>query len=247
MLFSPVYTEAHPRRSAAFAARMNLRDASPAATGYSVCKLVTPTTPTHPTGTLYPFSFQSLAEPYSPSCSNGTPSISFNFILLQTLSLTTDGYTPLPSKKVQRVPSEAEGYPVFSAVPTSQDPEIRPGRSRSSLFTDNESPACPERSRGATNHGSQFLSPVPLRPRGHGAKMLWNVVVTPHRETSPLLPVSKSMSRADAGCGNVTLPIPGQVSCRKAGWPGKHPQGCGIERAGKAGSVRLGQHALLES
>jgi hypothetical protein len=107
MLFSPVYIEAHPRRSrvfvsriglrdAAIASRMNLRDAFPPAIGYSVCKLVTPATPTAPTGTLYLFSFQSLAEPCSPSCSNGTPSISFNFILLRTLSLTTDGYTPLP-------------------------------------------------------------------------------------------------------------------------------------------------------
>jgi hypothetical protein len=31
MLFSPVYTEAHPRRNAAFASRMNLRDAGLAA------------------------------------------------------------------------------------------------------------------------------------------------------------------------------------------------------------------------
>jgi hypothetical protein len=94
--------------------------------------------------------------------------------------------------------------------------------------------------------GPPFLSHVPLRPRRHGAKMLLNVVLTPLRETSPLLPVSKSMSRADAGCGNVIPPSPGQVSCRKAAWPGKHPQGCGFLRAGKAGSVRLGQHALLE-
>jgi hypothetical protein len=84
MLSSPVYTKAHPRRIALAAT-----------TGYPVCKLVTPKAPTDPTSTLYLFSFQSLADPYSPSCSNGTPSISFNFILLQTLSLTTDGYTPL--------------------------------------------------------------------------------------------------------------------------------------------------------
>jgi hypothetical protein len=43
-----------------------------------------------------------------------------------------------------------------------------------------------------------------------------NVVLKPRRETSPLVPVSKS-SRADAGCGNFILPIPGQVSCRQAG------------------------------
>jgi hypothetical protein len=101
-------------------------------------------------------------------------------------------------------------------------------------------------SSASDRDGPGFLSYVPLRPRAHGARMLWNVVVTPHRETSPPVPVSKSMSRADAGCGNVILPSPGQVSCRKAAWPGKPPQGCGSLRAGKAGSVRLGQHALLE-
>lgn len=95
MLFFPVYTESHPRRIAAFASRMNLRDADPATTGFSVCKRVTPTTPTGPTGSLHPFSFQSLARSYSPSCSNGTPFISFDFILLRTLSLPTGGYTPL--------------------------------------------------------------------------------------------------------------------------------------------------------
>jgi hypothetical protein len=101
-------------------------------------------------------------------------------------------------------------------------------------------------SSASDRDGPRFLSPVPLRRKRHGARMLWNVAVTPHRETSPLLPVSKSMSRADAGCGIVIVPSPGQVSCRKAAWPGMPPQGCEIERAGKAGSVRLGQHALLE-
>ena len=100
-------------------------------------------------------------------------------------------------------------------------------------------------SSASDRDGPRFFSPVPLRPRRHGARMLWNVVVTPHWETSPLVPVSKS-SRADAGCGYVIHPIPGQVSCRQAGWPGKHPEGCRFPRAGKAGSVRLGQHALLE-
>jgi hypothetical protein len=106
LLSSPVYIESHPLRSTifvsriglrdvAFASRMNLGDAVPAATGYSICKLVTPT-PTDPTGTLYPFSFQSLAEPYSPSCSNGTPFIPFNFILLQTLSFPTGGIPTPP-------------------------------------------------------------------------------------------------------------------------------------------------------
>src|SRR5258708_25956975 len=32
----------------------------------------------------------------APSCSNGTPFISFNFIPLRALFLATDGYTPLP-------------------------------------------------------------------------------------------------------------------------------------------------------
>jgi hypothetical protein len=64
--------------------------------GQTVYKLVTPRASTAPTSTWYLFSFQSFAEPYSPSCSNGTPFISFNFISLQTIFLTTDGYTPLP-------------------------------------------------------------------------------------------------------------------------------------------------------
>src|SRR5260370_19782155 len=119
MLSSAVYAESYPRRSAAFASPMNRRDASPPTTGFSV-----PTTPTDPTGTSYPFSFQSLAEPYSPSCPNGTSFISFRFILLQTLSLTTDGYTPSPQKSPA---------------------EIRPGRSlfshHGSRVTDHESRA----------------------------------------------------------------------------------------------------------
>jgi hypothetical protein len=160
MLYSAVYSEAHPRPSAAFASRMNMRDVAHSAPtsqrishpsaplpGQTFCKLAAPTTPTAPTGTLHPFSFQSLAGPCSPSCSNEAPFISFNFILLQTLSLTTDGYTPLPTKKVQLVPSEAEGYPVFRPLPIFPDPacpeplgEIRPGRSRPSFFTGHGSP-----------------------------------------------------------------------------------------------------------
>src|ERR1700674_693516 len=143
MLFSPVYIEAHPCRAAAHAAN-----------GYSVCKVVTPTTPTDPTDTLYAFSFQSLAKPYSPSCSNGTPFIPFISLSLRTISFATGGYTPLPPKKVQLVPSEAEGYPASSALPIFQDPEIRPGRSRSSLFTDHSLPAV----AGVTEHDSRPLS-----------------------------------------------------------------------------------------
>jgi hypothetical protein len=73
-----------------------------------------------------------------------------------------------------------------------------------------------------TSPGSRFLFPVPLRQSGHGARMVLNVVVTPHRETSPLFPVSK-ISRADTGCGNVVLPNPGQGSCHQAGRPGSRP------------------------
>jgi hypothetical protein len=102
----------------------------------------------------------------------------------------------------------------------------------------------PSAVEGSRSHG--FSPPVPLRRRGRGATMFLNVVFTPHRETSPLVPVSKSMSRADAGCGSAILPIPGQRSCHQAGRPGSRPAGCGSLRAGKAGSVRLGQHALLE-
>jgi hypothetical protein len=72
------------------------------AIGQTVCKLVTPTTPTDPTDTLYLFSFQSLAEHCPPSRSNGTPFISFNFISLQTIFLTTDRYTP--SLHLHRLP-----------------------------------------------------------------------------------------------------------------------------------------------
>jgi hypothetical protein len=63
------------------------------------------------------------------------------------------------------------------------------------------------------SHESRFSSPVPLRKKGHRARMFLNVVIAPQRETTPLLPVSKSSSRADAGCGNFILPIPGQGSC----------------------------------
>ena len=103
-----------------------------------------------------------------------------------------------------------------------------------------ESPARPELLE-VTGHAS---SPVD-HCIGEAIVPEWplNVVLTPHRETSPLVPVSKS-SRADAGCGNFILPIPGQVSCRQAG-PGSIRSGCGIRRAGKAGSVRLGQYALV--
>jgi len=87
--------------------------------------------------------------------------------------------------------------------------EFRPGRRDSCLSR-------------VTSPGSRFLSPVPLRQSGHGARMLLNVVVTPHRETSPLFPVSK-ISRADTGCGSVVLPNLGQGSYHQAGRPGSRP------------------------
>jgi hypothetical protein len=121
MLLSPVYIEAHPRRKFVHPE-----------TGHSVRKPVAPRASTALTGTLYLFSFQSLAEPYSSSRSNRTPFISCNFIFLQTLSLATDGYTPSPQKN-PACPERSR------RVPTLQDPEIRPARSRFSLFTDHES------------------------------------------------------------------------------------------------------------
>jgi hypothetical protein len=159
----------------------------------------------------------------------------FPFNRLQTLSIAMGVYTPLVYP--ERSPRRASSL---------QNRRVSTRLDRFFSFTSHESPTrspCP----GPVGEllGSRPLSPVPLRQSGHGARMVLNIVVTPHRETSPLVPVSKS-SRADAGCGYVIHPIPGQVSCRQAGWPGKHPEGCGFPRAGKAGSVRLGQHALLE-
>jgi hypothetical protein len=66
------------------------------------------------------------------------------------------------------------------------------------------------------------LRPIPLHQGGYSARMVLNVALTPHRETSPLFPVSK-ISRADTGCGSVVLPNPGQGSCHQAGRPGSRP------------------------
>ncbi|SRR6266436_8905376 len=157
MLSSAVYPESYPRRSAAFASPMNRRDASPPTTGFSV-----PTTPTDPTGTSYPFSFQSLAKPYSPSCSNGTSFISFRFILLWTLSLTTDGYTPSP-KKVQR---RFDLVGVSSLIMdqgsriTNRGPDSAP---RAQNRRTNCALSCPEPGRGVCNNS--FLP----RAAGRGA------------------------------------------------------------------------------
>jgi hypothetical protein len=73
-----------------------------------------------------------------------------------------------------------------------------------------------------TSHESRFYSPVPLHRKGHSARMGLNVSLTPHRETSPLFPVSNS-NRADTGCGMVVHPNPGHGSCHQAGRPGSHP------------------------
>src|SRR5260370_13795783 len=48
----------------------------------NVCKLVTPR---HANGILYPLSFQSLADPFAPSSSNGMLRISFKLNYLRTL------------------------------------------------------------------------------------------------------------------------------------------------------------------
>ena len=59
-----------------------------------------------------------------------------------------------------------------------------------------------------TGHGSRLLPPYPpvlLHPSPQGAKM--TSASTPHRETSPLLPVSKQV-RADTGPGIRRLPYP---------------------------------------
>jgi hypothetical protein len=157
-------------------------------TGQTVCKLVTPTALMNSTDTFYPFSSQSLAERYYPSYSNRTPFISFTFILLQSLSFTTDGYTPPPLKKVQLVPSG---------------------------------------------------TPYPLRQKGLGARMLLSVVLTPHRETSPLPPVSKITERTSGTVQQRSRlqVVPGSSVLymdRSTKWPADQ------QRAGKAGSVRLG-------
>ena len=94
LLSSSVYTESHPCRVASFASRTDLRGTAPPTPGYSVRKLVTPTTPTDPTGTSYLFSFQSLAEPYSPSFSNGRPFIPFISLPLRTDFFATGGTPP---------------------------------------------------------------------------------------------------------------------------------------------------------
>jgi hypothetical protein len=76
---------------------------------------------------------------------------------------------------------------------------------------------------GSPFHGSEIaFRPVPLHQSGHSDRMGLNVSLTPHRETSPLFPVSK-ISRADTGCGNAVLPNPGQGSCHQAERPGSRP------------------------
>jgi hypothetical protein len=52
--------------------------------------------PKNSNGPLYPFSFQYFLRPSFPSWLDGKPLILFPFIPLQTLSLSTGGYTPLP-------------------------------------------------------------------------------------------------------------------------------------------------------
>jgi hypothetical protein len=227
MLFSPVYIEAHPRRMAACAA-----------SGFSSNPFV-----------FYPF--RTLA-----SLLKATVSVnSFKIKCFRTLcKIPGIGY---PLSLTQSLLRAGPRSPLFPAIhPFSLQSLTKCSSSNPFvLITIHFHGGCtplvhPERFRRSARleshrSGSRLFSPVPLRQKRHGAKMLWNVVVTPHRETSPPVPVSNLVG-ADAGCGIVIVPSPGQVSCRKAAWPGKPPQGCGSLRAGKAGSVRLGQHALLE-
>jgi hypothetical protein len=228
MLFSPVFAEVHPRRMAACAA-----------SGFSSNSFV-----------FYPF--RTLASHLKATVSVN----SFEIKCFRTLcKIPGIGYPLSLTQSLLRAGPRSSLFPAIH--PVSVQPLTKCSSSNPFvLITIHFHGGCtplvhPERFRRSARleshrSGSRLFSHVPLRPRRHGARMLWNVVVTPHWETSPLVPVSKSMSRADAGCGSVILPSPGQVSCRKVRWPGTHPQGCGFQRAGKAGSVRLGQHALLE-
>jgi hypothetical protein len=230
MLSFPVFAKLQPRSVPPAAPRASTRTA-----GQFVCKLVTLRAPTD---TCIPFLFNRSStlrlrrRPTGSCVSPLFPCLCGRFPSQQGGTPLPQSYFPLPLAPslwgaCRRVSTRLGENPAFhQSRVTSQSAEAGEPRARRRV--------------------AAFLSPVPLRPRRHDARMLWDVVVTPHWETSPLLPVSKSMSRADAGCGNLILPIPGQVSCRKAGWLGKPPQGCGSLRAGKAGSVRLGQHALLE-
>jgi hypothetical protein len=108
---------------------------------------------------------------------------------LQTLSLTTDGYTPSP-KKSPACPvypdlrgERSRGVPSFQRFAIFQDPEIRPGRSRSSLIMDqgsritNRGPDSAPRAqnqrtrRGGRTFAQQFLCLPYLRiswRRGEG-------------------------------------------------------------------------------
>jgi hypothetical protein len=62
MLFSPVYIEAHPRRNAAFASRMNLRDAAHAA----------PRTSSISSNSFASYSFRTLASHLKPTVSSNS-------------------------------------------------------------------------------------------------------------------------------------------------------------------------------
>jgi len=132
MLSSPVYSESHPRRSAAFASRMNLRDAAHGNSS-NPCKSFNSFTfngfPTllrngaaqppcfhtvpdsfHRNGGVYPFT-QSVSregplrtEPVGiPLRSNRNACIPFFFVPLRSLSSTTGG-TPPPLPAVASLP-----------------------------------------------------------------------------------------------------------------------------------------------
>jgi hypothetical protein len=141
MLSSSVYIESHPRRSTVFVSRMNLRDAAPATTSYSVCKLVTLEAPTdacipflfnrspflrlrrRPTGSYVSRLFSSPCEHFS-SQQGGTP----------------------PS------PPHRAPISILLSPEITQTREIRPSRtSPLSFFTRHESPITDHKSFEATD------------------------------------------------------------------------------------------------
>jgi hypothetical protein len=280
MLSSVVYLEAHPRRSAALASRVALRDGRRFRPGRKASSF-----PSNPLGIhisktplpqpLYNAHFRRPLGCVGNKGLTGTrihPQLFCNQHLRTLLgSVANTGVITLlesaltknaPATPLESALTKNRGVGVLLLTTHPMRMRILSERSESKdLSSHPRKGVCPERPSGVedlsshptgrlslspvTSHQSRVtvLPPVPLHRRSHSARMVLNAALTPHRETSPLVPVSKS-SRADAGRGNSVLPIPGQVSCRQAG-PGSIQQGCGIQRAGKAGSVRLGQYALV--
>jgi hypothetical protein len=164
---------------------------------------------------IQPLCFQTLTHSFAQRRSRN----SFFFNRLRTLSITTRGCTPLP---------------LFSSSASSPISSIsrRPSHFSSSAYKmllpqllcfGNDPFSLGVYPPRPIFHGPELtFRPAPLHQSGHSARMLLSVVSTPHRETSPLFPVSK-ISRADTGCGSVVLPNLGQGSCHQAGRPGSRP------------------------